>query len=77
MSSSNARSAGGAHAVVSDEQWLAERRQLLAREKELTQLQDQLAAARRALPWRRIAKPYVFDTAEGRRTLEAASRKGP
>ena len=30
---------------------------------------DTLAAARRALPWLRIEKSYVFDTARGRRTL--------
>ncbi|HEX7891537.1 MAG TPA: thioredoxin family protein [Ramlibacter sp.] len=69
MTSSHARIAGGTHAVVSEEQWLAQRKQLLAREKELTHLQDQVSAARRALPWRRIAKPYVFDTNEGRRAL--------
>ena len=30
---------------------------------------DQIAAERRALPWVRIDKSYVFDTPEGRRTL--------
>lgn len=57
------------HRVVSRERWLAERKQLLAREKELTRLQDQLARERRALPWLRLEKPYVFDTPAGRRTL--------
>jgi len=33
--------------VVSREQWLAERRKLLAREKELTHLRDQIALERR------------------------------
>ncbi|HSW15119.1 MAG TPA: thioredoxin family protein [Solimonas sp.] len=57
------------HPVVSHDQWLAERKTLLQREKELTRLRDQLARERRALPWRRLAKDYVFDTHEGRRSL--------
>jgi predicted dithiol-disulfide oxidoreductase (DUF899 family) len=57
------------HRVVSRDQWLAERKTLLAREKELTRLRDQVAEQRRALPWTHIDKAYAFDTAEGRRTL--------
>ena len=40
-----------------------------AREKELTHLHDQVARERRALPWVRIEKHYVFDAPEGLRTL--------
>jgi predicted dithiol-disulfide oxidoreductase (DUF899 family) len=57
------------HPVVSGEQWIAERRKLLAREKELTHLRDAIARERRALPWERIEKNYVFDAPEGRRSL--------
>jgi len=57
------------HQVVSKDRWLAGRKALLAREKELTRLRDQVARERRALPWVRIEKDYVFDTPEGRRTL--------
>jgi predicted dithiol-disulfide oxidoreductase (DUF899 family) len=57
------------HPVVSKEQWIAERKTLLAHEKELTQLRDQIARERRALPWKRLDKDYVFDTAEGPRRL--------
>ena len=57
------------HPVVSQEQWVAERRKLLAREKELTHLRDQVARERRALPWVRIDKVYTFEAPEGRRTL--------
>lgn len=57
------------HAVVSRERWLAERQTLLAHEKELTRLRDRIAGERWALPWVRIEKDYVFDGAEGRRTL--------
>lgn len=57
------------HRVVSAEQWLAERQQLLARERELTHLRDQIARERRALPWVRVDKVYTFDTPAGNRTL--------
>jgi predicted dithiol-disulfide oxidoreductase (DUF899 family) len=57
------------HRIVSRDEWIAERRALLAREKELTRLRDQIAHERRALPWVRIDKSYVFDAPEGRRTL--------
>jgi predicted dithiol-disulfide oxidoreductase (DUF899 family) len=57
------------HPVVPRDEWIAARKKLLAREKELTHLHDQIARERRALPWVRIEKNYVFDTPEGRRTL--------
>ncbi len=44
------------HAVVPQEQWIEARRRLLAREKELTRLRDELARERRALPWVRVEK---------------------
>jgi len=59
------------HPVMSRDRWIAERKALLAHEKELTHLRDQIARERRALPWVRIDKPYVFDTPEGTRTLAA------
>src|SRR5262245_53568145 len=57
------------HRVVSRAEWIAERKMLLAREKELTHLRDQIARERRALPWVRIDKTYIFDAPEGRRSL--------
>jgi predicted dithiol-disulfide oxidoreductase (DUF899 family) len=57
------------HPIVSSERWVSERKELLAREKELTRLHDQIARERRALPWERVEKDYVFDAPEGRRTL--------
>jgi predicted dithiol-disulfide oxidoreductase (DUF899 family) len=54
---------------MSQERWVAERKKLLAREKELTRLSDQVARERRALPWVRIDKVYTFDALEGARTL--------
>ena len=57
------------HKVVSERDWVAERKRLLEREKELTHLQEQVAAERRALPWVRVDKTYTFDTPEGKKTL--------
>jgi predicted dithiol-disulfide oxidoreductase (DUF899 family) len=57
------------HPVVSPDEWLAQRKILLARERELTHLRDQVARERRALPWVRVEKDYVFETPEGPRKL--------
>jgi len=57
------------HPVVSSDRWIAARKALLARERELTHLRDEIARERRALPWVRIEKRYVFDTRDGERTL--------
>jgi predicted dithiol-disulfide oxidoreductase (DUF899 family) len=57
------------HAVVSQEEWLAARRALLASEKEATHLRDRINAERLALPWVRVEKEYVFDTPAGKKTL--------
>lgn len=57
------------HPIVSRDQWLARRKALLAREKELSRLGDQIARERRELPWLRIEKDYVFEGPAGRRTL--------
>jgi predicted dithiol-disulfide oxidoreductase (DUF899 family) len=57
------------HRTATREEWRAERRELLAREKELTRLSDELAAARRELPWVPIEKEYVFDAIDGPKTL--------
>ena len=69
MSTSTAEVNTVNHPVVSRERWLAERKTLLAQEKELTRLRDQIAGERRALLWVRIEKNYVFDAPEGRRAL--------
>ena len=57
------------HSVVSREEWLDARQELLRREKELTRLGDELARQRRELPWVPIDKDYSFDTDEGTKTL--------
>ena len=55
--------------VVSRDEWLAARKELLRKEKEFTRLRDQLSAERRALPWVKVEKTYVFDGADGKVTL--------
>jgi predicted dithiol-disulfide oxidoreductase (DUF899 family) len=55
--------------VGTREEWLAARTELLADEKELTRRSDELARKRQELPWVPVEKEYVFDTAEGPKTL--------
>ena len=69
MSTNTGKSSITNHPIMSYEQWVTERKRLLAREKELTHLRDQVARERRALPWARIEKVYAFETPEGARTL--------
>jgi predicted dithiol-disulfide oxidoreductase (DUF899 family) len=57
------------HKIVSQEEWLAARKQLLADEKQYTRDGDALAAKRRALPWVKVEKNYTFDTPSGKKTL--------
>src|ERR1039458_8780550 len=65
--------------ILSRDQWLAERKELLAHEKDLTKHYDRVNAERRRLPMVKIEKNYVFggphgtpslkDLFEGRRQL--------
>ncbi len=57
------------HKVVSRDEWLAARMEHLAKEKELTQLRDQLSQERRELPWVKVEKEYLFDGPNGQETL--------
>lgn len=55
--------------IASPAEWLAARLDLLRAEKEFTRQRDALAARRRTLPWVRVEKDYVFDSASGPQTL--------
>jgi predicted dithiol-disulfide oxidoreductase (DUF899 family) len=55
--------------IVSREEWIAARKALLVGEKEATRLRDKLNAERIALPWVRVEKDYLFETAEGGKSL--------
>ena len=57
------------HQVVSRDEWIDARRQLLAKEKALLRLREDLSRERRELPWEPVAKSYVFDGAAGKETL--------
>ncbi len=57
------------HKVVSQNEWLTARKALLAKEKEFSHARDKLSEARRALPWVKVEKNYVFEGSNGRETL--------
>ena len=57
------------HNVVSREEWIAARKAHLAHEKEYTQARERLSEERRALPWVKVDKDYVFDGPGGKVTL--------
>jgi predicted dithiol-disulfide oxidoreductase (DUF899 family) len=56
--------------ILSRDQWLAERKKLLAHEKDLTKQYDRVNAERRRLPMVKIEKDYVFDGSDGKQGLK-------
>lgn len=57
------------HPVVTNEEWLLARKELLAQEKRFSHLREQLSEQRRALPWRRVEQQYTFQSADGQRSF--------
>jgi len=57
------------HRIGTQEEWQAERDELLAEEKELTRRGDELAKKRRELPWVPVEDDYRFETEDGTKTL--------
>jgi predicted dithiol-disulfide oxidoreductase (DUF899 family) len=57
------------HKVVKQTEWLAARKRLLLKEKKFSKARDRLNQERRALPWVKVEKEYVFHTPEGKKTL--------
>src|SRR3989440_2855071 len=57
------------HRIGTQEEWQAERDELLIEEKELTRRGDELARKRRELPWVPVEKDYHFETEAGTKTL--------
>jgi predicted dithiol-disulfide oxidoreductase (DUF899 family) len=55
--------------VVSPNEWMKARKELLAKEKEFTRLRDELSQQRRELPWEKVEKEYVFAGPNGKETL--------
>ena len=58
-----------AHQIVSREEWIAARKVHLDHEKEFTKARDRLSEERRALPWVKVDKPYLFEGPAGKVTL--------
>ncbi len=58
-----------AHKTVSYDEWLTARKAHLRNEKALTRMRDLVAAERRALPWVKVEKDYVFETPTGKESL--------
>jgi predicted dithiol-disulfide oxidoreductase (DUF899 family) len=57
------------HKIVSRQQWIEARKAHLAHEKELTRARERLSEERRALPWVKVDKTYLFDGRDGKTTL--------
>jgi predicted dithiol-disulfide oxidoreductase (DUF899 family) len=57
------------HRIGTQEEWQAQRDELLAQEKELTRRSDELARRRRELPWVPVEQDYLFETDSGTKTL--------
>ncbi|HSE40567.1 MAG TPA: DUF899 family protein, partial [Acidobacteriota bacterium] len=57
------------HKIVSRDEWLRARKELLSKEKKLTHDRENLAAERRNLPWVKVDKEYVFDSPNEKITL--------
>lgn len=55
--------------IVSHEEWLQARRELLAAEKEFTRQRDALTRRRMSMPWERVEKPYRFEGPNGSLSL--------
>ncbi len=55
--------------IVTRDEWIAARKELLVKEKALTRAHDALAAERRQLPMVKVETNYTFDTPAGKRTL--------
>jgi predicted dithiol-disulfide oxidoreductase (DUF899 family) len=69
MTKTKSRPAAALHRIVSRQAWNGARLRLRAEEKKLFKAHDRLKARRRALPWVRIEKDYVFDGPGGRESL--------
>jgi predicted dithiol-disulfide oxidoreductase (DUF899 family) len=59
----------GQQKVVSPQEWVVARKQLLKKEKEFTRLRDELSRERRELPWEKVEKKYVFEGPKGEQML--------
>jgi predicted dithiol-disulfide oxidoreductase (DUF899 family) len=57
------------HRIGTQDEWQTERDELLKEEKELTHRGDELTKKRQELPWVPVEEDYVFETADGTKSL--------
>src|ERR1051326_5382736 len=57
------------HKVVTEKEWLLARKRLLLKEKQFSRARDRLNTERRALPWMKLEKQYLFDGPKGKVSL--------
>jgi predicted dithiol-disulfide oxidoreductase (DUF899 family) len=57
------------HRIGTQEEWQAERSELLADEKELSRRGDELTRRRQDLPWVAVQEDYRFDSEDGEKSL--------
>ncbi len=57
------------HTIVNHEDWVEARTALLTKEKEFNKLRDELAQARRDLPWEKVDEEYLFEGPNGNESL--------
>jgi predicted dithiol-disulfide oxidoreductase (DUF899 family) len=57
------------HRIGTQEEWQAERDELLVEEKKLTRRNDELTKMRQELPWVPVEKEYSFETDDGTKSL--------
>ena len=55
--------------VVSENEWLEARLELLAKEKAFDKQRDELTRARQEMPWVKVDTDYVFDGPNGKESL--------
>jgi predicted dithiol-disulfide oxidoreductase (DUF899 family) len=55
--------------IVPRAEWLAARKELLTKEKQLTRQRDEIDRQRRALPWVKVEKNYIFEGPNGQQSL--------
>ena len=54
------------HNIVTKDEWIKKRKELLGKEKQLTKLRDELALERKNLPWYQMKEDYLFEDEHGK-----------
>jgi predicted dithiol-disulfide oxidoreductase (DUF899 family) len=58
------------HKVGTREEWQAAREELAKLEAEQAERSEEIKTKRRELPWVPVEKEYVFETQDGKKTLD-------